>query len=197
MECRAIRGNVLILLSTLLLLTALPAAMLAQQSTGAGTQSAPQPDPATAPAPVPSPTIGSQAAPAPSTTLADFAWLAGRWQGAWGPRVAQQVWTAPKAGLMMGTFQLTENDTTLVLELFTLVQQSDGIKLRIRHFTPSLVAWENPGPIVLNLQSADAKAIVFENALDGCTKRAVFTRIDADTYVSAGRKSLRTRAICR
>jgi hypothetical protein len=86
--------------------------------------------------------------------------------------------------MMLGTFQLAENDKTLVLELFTLVEDSDGIKFHLRHFTPSLVAWEKPGPTVLNLTSADPKIIVFENPTDGEPKRTVITRIDADTYIS-------------
>ena len=32
---------------------------------------------------------------------------------------------------MMGTFQLTENDTTLVLEFFTVVEEPDGIKFNL------------------------------------------------------------------
>ncbi len=155
---------------------------LGQQPTGAGTQSA-----------LASPLNGSAAtaaddvtntAPAPKPTLADFAWLAGRWQGSWGPRVAQQIWTAPKAGVMMGTFQLAENDKTLVLELFTVVEEPDGIKFHLRHFTPSLVQWEKSGPTVLNLESADSKSIIFENPLDGQPKRTIIQRVDADTYIS-------------
>jgi len=166
----------------LLLLMVIPRVTPGQQSTGAGTQSVlPSPsDRATAPAP----DGVSKSAPVPKTTLADFAWLAGRWQGSWGPRLAQLVWTAPKAGVMMGTFQLAEDDKTLVLELFTVVEDPDGIKFHLRHFTPSLVAWEKPGPTVLNLASADPKSIVFENPLDGQPKRTVITRVDADTYVS-------------
>lgn len=121
---------------------------------------------------------------APETTLADFAWLAGRWQGAWGPRVAQQTWTTPQAGVMLGTFQLTEGDKTLVLELFTVVDDADGIKLYLRHFTPSLVAWEKAGPTTLRLQSADATSIVFVNAIDGQPKQSLITRVDPDTYSS-------------
>jgi hypothetical protein len=165
----------------LLVLCAIPSATLGQHPTGAGTQSV-----------LPSPGDGaasasedvSNTAPAPKVALADLAWLAGRWQGSWGPRVAQQVWTAPKGGVMMGTFQLAENDKTLVLELFTVVEGSDGIKFHLRHFTPSLVAWEKPGPTVLNLESADAKSIVFENPLDGQPKRTIIKRVDADTYIS-------------
>jgi Domain of unknown function (DUF6265) len=166
----------------LLLLATIPDVTRGQQPTGAGTQSA-LATPAGGTAPSASEDV-SNTAPAPKVALTDFAWLAGRWQGSWGPRVAQQVWTAPKAGVMMGTFQLAENDKTLVLELFTVVEEPGGIKFHLRHFTPSLVAWEKSGPTVLNLASADAKSIVFENSLDGQPKRTIITRIDADTYVS-------------
>lgn len=166
----------------LLMLGAIPSAMFGQHPTGAGTQSV-LTSPADGAARPASDDV-SNTAPAPKVALADLAWLAGRWQGSWGPRVAQQVWTAPKAGVMMGTFQLAENDKTLVLELFTVVEGSDGIKFHLRHFTPSLVAWEKPGPTVLNLESADAKSIVFENPLDGQPKRTIIRRVDADTYIS-------------
>lgn len=143
----------------------------AQQPIGAGTSNAPvaQPMPSTEPR---------------KPTLAEFAWLAGRWQGSWGPRFAQETWTAPKAGVMLGTFQLAEGDRTLVLELFTLVEGPNGIEFHLRHFTPALIAWEKPGPTVLNLTGMDAKTATFENPIDGQPKHAIFTRTDADTFVS-------------
>jgi len=115
--------------------------------------------------------------------LADLAWLIGSWQGTWGPRFAQQSWTAPRAGVMLGTFQITENDKTLVIELFSLSEGPSGIELRIRHFTPSLVPWEKDGPTVLRLASADAKSAVFENPTSGEPKTQSFRRVDADTFV--------------
>ena len=126
------------------------------------------------------PSAGSQAKPA----LADFAWLAGRWQGAWGPRIAQQVWMPPKGGVMLGTFQLIENDSTLVIELFTLVEKPDGIKLYFRHFTPTLTPWENSAPTMLKLASSTPKAIEFDNPSGGEPKCDIIRKIDADTYVS-------------
>jgi len=170
-----IRSAIPLVLTVALIVPAPNARTLAQQPTGAGTSGAPVRE-------------GAQPPPAPAAppkpTLADFAWLAGRWQGAWGPRVAQEVWTAPKAGVMLGTFQLAAGDKTLVLEMFTLVEGPDGIQFHLRHFTPALIAWEKPGPTVLNLTSVDAKSAVFENPVDGQPKHAIFTRIDADTYVS-------------
>ncbi len=115
-------------------------------------------------------------------TLSDFAWLEGKWQGAWGPRVAEQVWTAPKAGQMLGLFRVLENDKALVIELFSLFQTADGVELRLRHFTPELVPWEQSGLTTLKLAGLDAQTAIFENPSDGQPKRDVFTRIDPDTY---------------
>lgn len=117
-------------------------------------------------------------------TLASFAWLEGHWQGNWGPRTAEQVWTSQKAGLMLGTFRLVEDDKTLVIELFTLIQKPDGIEFRFRHFTPELVNWEKSDPTLLTLESVDPKQAVFVNPVDGQPRRSILTRIDQDTYVA-------------
>jgi hypothetical protein len=121
---------------------------------------------------------------AETAKLSDFAWLEGRWRGEWGPRVAEQVWLAPKAGAMEGLFRLIESDKTLVIEFFTLVQKPEGITFYFRHFTPSLAPWEKSDATLLNLTSVDAKKSVFENPVNGMPKSATLTRIDADTYLS-------------
>ena len=97
-----------------LLVLMLALGMRAQDAKGAGTTSDPATPPAAAtathpaddssaisPAPAPkkakheddttTPIPPAPAAVQPKPTLNDFAWLAGRWQGAWGPRVAQQI----------------------------------------------------------------------------------------------------------
>jgi hypothetical protein len=146
----------------------------AQQPRGTGTQAAASP--VVAPAPDP--------APAPKVTLADFAWLEGRWRGDWGPRLAEQVWFPPKSGVMTGIFRLVENDKTLVIELFTLVEKPDGIDFYIRHFTPELVPWEKSDATVLKLSALDAKKFDFENPLNGLPKHAILLRLDPDTFTS-------------
>jgi hypothetical protein len=151
--------------------------MVAQQATGTGAQSgfasgsASSSDPATV--------------PVKKFTLADFAWLPGRWQGQWGPRNVEQEWTPAKAGMMVGVYRVIESDKTLVVEIIALTESDDGIEYRIRHFTPSLVPWEKSGgSTVLNLVSMDTKRIVFENPIDGQPKHAIFDRVDEDTFVS-------------
>lgn len=172
---RTARSALVVILASLAF-AALSVNAPAQDANGAGTASAlPQ---ASASSPAPS------SAPLPKATLADFAWLAGRWHGVWGPRIAQQVWMPPKSGTMVGTFQLAENGETLVIELFTLVEKPDGISFYFRHFTPTLMPWEKSDATVLKLTSADPKEFVLENPVNGQPKRAIIRRIDADTYVS-------------
>lgn len=162
----------------LLALTASSTA-LAQESAGSGSHSN-----SSAPAAVASDPPPPAAQKAPPPKLADLEWLEGHWRGEWGPRVAEQIWLAPKAGLMVGVFRLTEADKPLVIELFTIVQKNDGINFYLRHFTTALVPWEKSDATVLNLASADGKKIDFENPANGMPKRAILTRVDADTYIS-------------
>ena len=149
----------------------------AQQPAGAASQS--RPGPAVASGAAVSPTAPLSA---PVLKLSDFSWLEGRWRGDWGPRVAEQVWMAPKAGMMPGDFRLVENDKVLVIEFFTLVEKNIGINFYFRHFTPELVPWEKSDATLLNLSSAESGKFDFENSAGGKPKRVVFRRIDADTY---------------
>jgi hypothetical protein len=85
---------------------------------------------------------------------------------------------------MPGLFRVAENDKTLVLELYSLFETLDSIELRLRHFTPSLVPWEQSSMSILKLASVDSKEAVFENSSAGQPGRVTLIRIDADTYLS-------------
>ncbi len=128
--------------------------------------------------------------------LTDLSWLAGRWIGKWGPRTAEQIWTSPRAGMMLGAFRLFEDHRTLLIEIFTLEQKPDGVELRFRHFTPDLVPWEKSAAIKLMLQAYDSNKWDFLNPTDGEPKRSIIIRVDADTYtlrseISAGKAPMR------
>ncbi|MGD0963996.1 MAG: DUF6265 family protein [Candidatus Acidiferrales bacterium] len=121
---------------------------------------------------------------APQPTLSDFAWLEGKWRGVWGPRIVEQIWTAPQGGQVLGLFRVIENDKTLVIELLSLSETPDSIALRLRHFTPALLPWEQSGFTTMKLVGLDTATAEFENPADGQPRREVFTRIDPDTYTS-------------
>ncbi|MGH9715723.1 MAG: DUF6265 family protein [Candidatus Acidiferrales bacterium] len=186
---RALRV-VLVILAVLGTFAMLPSRALAQEPAGAGTTPPPlqpqalvsQPSKTHPSIVQPKPSAPS-APPASKETLAQLAWLAGHWQGNWGPRTAQQVWMPPKAGVMVGVFQLTENTKTLVVELYTILATPQGIELRVRHFTPSLTAWKS-APSVFKLMTFDSKSFLFVNQGNGHTKHWLMKRTGPDAFVA-------------
>lgn len=181
----AMAGTLTVVLVTMSLL--LPAAVFPTRTSAQELQGVGTPRPAQTQAPEPKPRAKPSAPPAPSVskaTLQQFAWLTGRWQGDWGPRVAQQVWMPPQSGVMVGVFQLTEDGKTLVVELYTIVAAPHGIELRVRHFTPTLTAWETNAPSVLKLTSIDSKSMLFKNEDNGQPKHWLMKRTEPDTYIA-------------
>jgi Domain of unknown function (DUF6265) len=117
-------------------------------------------------------------------SLSEFTWLEGKWEGNWGPRLAEQVWLSPKGGELPGLFRVVENDKPLVLELFSIIESSDGIEMRIRHFTPSLAPWEQSAIAILRLTNMEGTSAVFENTSGGQPNRQTLIRVDTDTYTA-------------
>ena len=98
--------------------------------------------------------------------LEDLAWIAGHWQGELGESVIEEVWAEPAGGTMMGMFRLVKGTKTAFYEFMAIEQTPDGLQLRLRHFHPGLLAWEEKDtPMVFRL----------ERHADG---EAVFTRTD-------------------
>jgi hypothetical protein len=143
-------------------------------------QQGPSSQPAFPPAPITPPQHPSSSIK--SASLTDLAWLQGQWTGAWGPRTATQVWSAPRAGTILGTLQIVEDDKTLVVEFVTITQTATGVQYRLLHFTPSLALWEKTGPATLSLMSSDSKKFVFQNQADDEPQQIVLMRSDPDTY---------------
>lgn len=124
--------------------------------------------------------------------LTDFAWLAGRWEGKLGAPgsdkqlTAEQEWMAPKNGTMQGFFRLTDNEKTIVIELFTIRETTSGIVFYFRHFSPELKPWEETEAYHLNLTKSDGNTFRFDNPVVNQLKDAILTRNADDSYTSHG-----------
>jgi hypothetical protein len=81
-------------------------------------------------------------AKSPQATLADMAWLAGHWVGPAFGGEAEEIWSPPKAGAMMGMYRLMRDGKPVFYELLTLVEESGSLILRLKHFNPDLTGWE-------------------------------------------------------
>jgi hypothetical protein len=128
----------------------------------------------------------TSASPQKAAKLDDFSWLAGRWEGKLGPLTAEQEWMAPRNGTMQGFFRLTDNEKTIVIELFTIRETPTGIDFYFRHFSPELKPLEEKEAYHLTLSKSEGGVFRFDNPVVNQLKDAILTRVDNDTYISHG-----------
>jgi len=83
----------------------------------------------------------AQEAPA-RATLEDMKWFAGEWTGTGLGGVADEIWSSPASGAMMGMFRLVKDGKVVFYEFLTLVEQDGSLVLKLKHFHPDLVGWE-------------------------------------------------------
>ncbi|MEM9208185.1 MAG: DUF6265 family protein [Pseudomonadota bacterium] len=98
----------------------------------------------------------------PAASLDEVAWLAGSWTGnAFGERF-EEVWNPPSAGSMVGMFKLYDGDTVSFYEILLIVEEEDSLALRVKHFTPEFIAWEDKADYIsFPLVRVDSDAVHF------------------------------------
>lgn len=133
--------------------------------------------------PSPAPATSPKASP-PQATLADFAWLAGSWQGELNGLHVDQSYMAPKNGLILGDFRMTDKEKTLFVEIFTFLEKKDGVELYVRHFSPELGIGqdEKDRPLLLKLVRLDSKQAEFRTSEGTQPIRDVVTRTGDDSF---------------
>lgn len=80
----------------------------------------------------------------PRASITDAAWLTGAWEGT-GIEGApsQESWAAPLGGMMHGTFvQGDGKGGVMFTEHMQIVPDGASLKVRLKHFGPDLVGWE-------------------------------------------------------
>jgi hypothetical protein len=78
----------------------------------------------------------------PAATIADMAWLAGRWTGPALGGTSEEIWSPPAHGTMMGMYRLLKDGKPVFYELLTLVEEHGSLVLRLKHFNPDMTGWE-------------------------------------------------------
>jgi Domain of unknown function (DUF6265) len=73
----------------------------------------------------------------------DLAFLVGRWRGGVAGGLFDEEWSSPSADSLMGMFRYMENGKVEFYEFMTIEATAAGPVLRLRHFDPGLVAWED------------------------------------------------------
>lgn len=86
--------------------------------------------------------LGSGAT-SPPADIEMFAWMAGRWTGSGLGKSLEEVYSPPRAGMMVAHFAGYSANGVEFMEFITLAKRGKSLVLRIRHFQPDMIAWED------------------------------------------------------
>ena len=117
----------------------------------------------------------------PSATLEDVEWLVGSWVGTAFGQQFEEVWNPASAGSMVGMFKLYGDDGVNFYELLLLIEEEGSLALRVKHFTPEFISWEEKEDYVsFPLVRIDPDAIHFSGLsfyrIDDVTMEAYLAR---------------------
>ncbi|MHC4599360.1 MAG: DUF6265 family protein [Planctomycetota bacterium] len=77
-----------------------------------------------------------------SATLMDLDWLAGSWIGEKDGEPIEEHWSRPAGDALMGMFRWVKEGKVFFYEFMTIDDGEEGLTLRIKHFNPGLIGWE-------------------------------------------------------
>lgn len=102
--------------------------------------------------------------PSPPAMLDDIRWLAGYWVGEGLGGQSADLIAPPAGGQMMGAFRKLKPDgAPQFYEFYLFAQENDSIVLRIKHFTPEMIGWEEKAEYVeFPLVSIEERAVYFD-----------------------------------
>ncbi len=80
--------------------------------------------------------------PSAGATAAGLQWLTGDWHGERGGERIEEHWSAPGGGALMGMFRPFRGEGIRFYKFMTVEPDGDQLVLRIKHFDPGLVGWE-------------------------------------------------------
>ena len=118
-------------------------------------------------------------------TPADLRWLSGDWLGRNGDDPVEEHWSPLGGDTLMGMFRWVRNGKVRFYELIVIEAEGEFVRMRIKHFDPGLVGWEEKESahqfVLVQLQGEEA----FFLELDRPDARwAVYRREGPDRLVS-------------
>lgn len=106
----------------------------------------------------------SEGAVSPPARIEALSWLTGYWEGEGLDGDAVEIIAPPAGGQMMGAFYHKKKDGAVnFYEFYTFAEVGDTLALRIKHFTPALVGWEEKDAFVeFPLVAVEERAVYFD-----------------------------------
>ena len=113
----------------------------------------------------------------PPAKIEQLAWLEGVWVGNGLGGETEESYSAPLGRSIMGNFRFVKDGKPVFYEFVTLVEEAGSLVMRIKHFRPDFVGWEEKDKFVaFKLVALEGQTAYF----DGLTVKR-----DGDTLFSA------------
>ena len=81
-------------------------------------------------------------AASPPAKIGELSWLAGYWRGEGLGGSCEEIWSRPEGDRMLGIFSLRKEGEIVFWEAMELVEEGGSVVLKVKHFTPEFVGWE-------------------------------------------------------
>jgi hypothetical protein len=106
----------------------------------------------------------------PKAEIGDVAWIAGSWEGEAFGGSAEETWSSPRAGTMIGMFRIIKDGRPGFYEILCISEDGGSLVLKLKHFNADLTGWEEKDETVT---FPLVKLGVNEAYFDGMTFRRV------------------------
>jgi len=120
--------------------------------------------------------------PPAAARLAPLSFLTGTWQGDMNGGFVEETWSAPHGTNMLGHFRwLRPDGSAAMFELLAITQEDDDVRLRLRHYSPTLDAKEPlDKPQTLKLAEQSASRALFRAEKDAGTLDRISYEVEND-----------------
>jgi Domain of unknown function (DUF6265) len=78
----------------------------------------------------------------PRATIADAAWVVGRWVGEGFGAAVEEAMSPPMGNAMIGHFAMADKDGPKFYEIVQIREEKGSLVYRVKHFHPDLKGWE-------------------------------------------------------
>jgi hypothetical protein len=116
---------------------------------------------------------------------ADLAWLTGSWYADVNADAVEEHWSPLGGNMLMAMFRWVRDGEVLFYEIEALEAEEDYVYLRVRHFDPGLIGWEEKTkPHEFVLVEHGAERLVFYELDKPDPRWAVYERQGPDELVA-------------
>lgn len=99
----------------------------------------------------------------PKATIADAAWVAGRWVGEGFGATVEEVMSPPMTNAMIGHFAMADKSGPKFYEIVQIREEKGSLVYRVKHFHPDLKGWEEKDKTIdFPLVAVEREALYFD-----------------------------------